>query len=224
MGDESVGNSTIYNPDNDKRGGGGVEDRPHAPSPPRTADPNAHLNDTMFGDEQPRTYSPTELASLRNVYQQNVVEPSPLSNDDENKAATEEDAENEIDEEIEPYHDDDEDDQDDVRRPEPDLLGGGGTQSFRTTAQSEDDVVLGSKTWDPNNTAKLPKEGNEDFVVIEISSFTLLEDSHVLRRNDIKRLFVSMEFLNYDPEELESPLALPKPAPNVPCYYNFRKS
>lgn len=63
--DESVGNSTIYQ---DKNNG-----RPFSPPPPN----NPHFNDTMFGDEQPRTYSPNELASLRNVYQSNVAkEPS----------------------------------------------------------------------------------------------------------------------------------------------------
>ena len=33
-----------------------------------------------------------------------------------------------------------------------------------------------------------------------------------------------MEFLNYDPAELESKNSMPKPAANQPVHFNFRKS
>lgn len=69
----------------------------------------------------------------------------------------------------------------------------------------------------------MAKEGNQDNVIIEISSFTLKEGSSVLNRDEVKKLFVSFEFLNHDLYELESP-ALPKPRANVPSHYNFRKS
>lgn len=86
IGDESVGNATIHpdhfdnnNNKNQRNGGNGANhlDRPQAPSPPQgstTNEDNQHYNDTIFGDEQPRTYSPNELDSLRNVYQRNVVD------------------------------------------------------------------------------------------------------------------------------------------------------
>jgi hypothetical protein len=92
------------------------------------------------------------------------------------------------------------------------------------TGKSEDDIVVGERTWDPNNTNKLPKEGDEDHVIIEISSFVLKDGSQVLKRQEIKRLFVSMEFLNYDPVELESTLTLAKPSADQQIFYNFRKS
>ena len=118
---------------------------------------------------------------------------------------------NEIEEEIGGYDDEN-------SREDADL----GTGNFGNTGESEGVVV--EQSWDPNNTNKLPKQGNEDNVIIEILNFTLKEGSQVLKRDDIKRLFVSMEFLNFDPLELESEIALPKPTANEPRNYNFRKS
>lgn len=93
------------------------------------------------------------------------------------------------------------------------------------TGKSEDLVVVGEKgSWDPNNTTKLPKAGNEDFVIIEISSFAFKESSEVVMRDDVNKLFVGMNFLNYDPADLESKSSLPKPKAKEPVYFHFRKS
>lgn len=101
------------------------------------------------------------------------------------------------------------------------MKGGIGNNTMGNTQTTDGDIV--KQTWDPNDTNKLPQEGNRDNVIIEISNFTLKEGSNVLKRDDIKKLFLSMEFLNYDFNELES-AALSKPPPNVPSHYNFRKS
>lgn len=255
IGDESVGNATIHpdhfdnnnnkNQRNDKNGANHL-DRPQAPSPPQgsTTEDNQHYNDTIFGDEQPRTYSPNELDSLRNVYQRNVVD---TPNEDKvrildtttywyqlskiifvlDQVHTDDDAENDdIEEEIGKYNEDDDDDDDENDRfnseKRANLADTQKSNTFGNTATSDGDIV--KQTWDPNDTNKLPQEGNKENVIIEISSFTLKEGSQVLKRKDIKKLFVSMDFLNYDPSELESAMALPKPAPNEPSNYNFRKS
>ena len=139
---------------------------------------------------------------------------------------TENDAENEIDEDIEAYrhaNDNNEDDENSVTRVTNNQDTAGLTDTQKSLGAT-DDIVVGSKTWDPNNTAKLAKEGNKDNVIIEITSFSLKEDTEILRREDIKRLFVSMEFLNYDPYDLESNISQPKPAPNQPAFFHFRKS
>ena len=39
----------------------------------------------------------------------------------------------------------------------------------------------------------------------------------------VQQLFVSYKFLNFQPEELETPISLPKPKPNRPISWNFRK-
>ena len=51
----------------------------------------------------------------------------------------------------------------------------------------------------------------------------LYPDTTVINNDAITQLFVAYKFLNCDPEELETPVALPKPAPNRPIHYNFKK-
>lgn len=85
--DESVGASTIYNDDKQQQRNEDLLDRPHAPSPPRSgvasrrssppsaaaaapAENNPHLNDTMFGDEQPGESVSPNL--LRHAYERKV--------------------------------------------------------------------------------------------------------------------------------------------------------
>ena len=41
--------------------------------------------------------------------------------------------------------------------------------------------------------------------------------------DNIRQLFVSYKFLDYDPEQLETPMSLPKPKPNRPISFNFKK-
>ena len=51
----------------------------------------------------------------------------------------------------------------------------------------------------------------------------LFEDASILSLDNIKQLFVSYMFLDYDPEQLETPFSLPKPKPNQPISFNFKK-
>lgn len=184
---------------------------------------NNHYNDTMFGDEQ------TELDSLRSNYQNNLA--NNMRSDDENdhdvsrhkfydNEKIEEEEINDEDIEDSDNHDDDD-------------LGGIQSQNMKeylyannnSTGRSDDGVVVGQRgSWDPNDTSKFPKNGNEDFVIIEICNFMFNEKSTVLKRDDVKKLFVGMSFLNYDPGDLESKNTMPKPKANEPVYFNFRKS
>lgn len=51
----------------------------------------------------------------------------------------------------------------------------------------------------------------------------LYPDTTVINNEAISQLFVAYKFLNCDPAELETPVSLPKPAPNRPIHYNFKK-
>ena len=51
----------------------------------------------------------------------------------------------------------------------------------------------------------------------------LYPDTAVINNDAITQLFVAYKFLNCDPAELETPLSMPKPAPNRPIHYNFKK-
>lgn len=170
--------------------------------------PNIHYNDTMFGDEPGRTYSPNELDSLSKQYQNNV-------HSDEEQGPRES-RDQEINEEIE--EEEEEEEEEEVEQSENNF------RNYNATTKSEDDVVIGEESWDPHNTNRLAKEGNEDNVIIEIQSFVLKENSQVLKRDEIQRLFVSMEFLDYDSSELESNNTMAKPEANQPVHFNFRKS
>jgi hypothetical protein len=224
--ENSVGNSTIHRkPDNmlmhqssDVSNLKKIKNNSKSSSPTdniryqqqRTPTPNQHYNDTMFGDEVPRTYSPNELDSLRHVYQNNVT------------AHSEDERENNSNRE---YIDDNLYEDETENEENTDNLNDANFRNYQATAKSEDDLVIDNRdSWDPNNTNRLPKEGNENNVIIEISNFNLKENSQVLKRDDIQNLFVGMEFLNYDPAELEAQNSMPKPSANQPVHFNFRKS
>lgn len=51
----------------------------------------------------------------------------------------------------------------------------------------------------------------------------LYPDTTVINNDAITQLFVAYKFLNCDPAELETPFSLPKPAPDRPVHYNFKK-
>ena len=178
----------------------------------------------MFGDEPGRSYSPNELDSLRNVYQNNVTAHS----DDERDVRESKEADDDLGEEEIP--DDENLNQDfgtgeDYGNEESENIKDDNFRNYNATAKSEDDVVVGdAASWDPNDTRMLPKEGNRDNVIIEISNFSLKENSQVMMRDDVQQLFVGMEFLNYDPVDLESKNSMPKPAANQAVHFNFRKS
>lgn len=62
-----------------------------------------------------------------------------------------------------------------------------------------------------------------DKVVITIANFSLSADCAAMMRDDIQQLFVGMEFLDYDPKDLETPYSLQKPRANSLAVYNFKK-
>jgi len=181
---------------------------------------NTHYNDTMFGDEHVRTYSPNELDSLRNVYQNNVVNQSDEEidfKDQTNDASITENQNFNNDRDFEEGEDEFNEESENIKD--------GSFRNYNATRKSEDDVIVDNKgSWDPNGTRALPKEGDENNVIIEISNFTLKENSQVLKKDEIQQLFVGMEFLSYDPVELESKNSMPKPVANQPVHFNFRKS
>ena len=206
--ESSIGNATIrQRPDNLKTPS--PVDRPKTPQATAT---EQHFNDTMFGDEQARTYSPNELDSLRSNYQNNLAAAAAMSDDERDNSKSHNIEEKLVSDEEELTQIDDE-------------LPTNTLNEYQTTGKSEDGVVIGDRaSWDPNDTGKLPKEGNDNCVIIEISSFSFKENSAVLHRDDVKKLFVGMNFLNYDPADLESKSSMPRPAANESVYFNFRKS
>lgn len=60
-------------------------------------------------------------------------------------------------------------------------------------------------------------------MTIMVGSLTLYPDTNVINNDAITQLFVAYKFLNCDPAELETPVALPKPVANRPIHFNFRK-
>lgn len=201
--ENSVGNSTLHRKPTFETKQSSAKQSPRSPD---------HYNDTMFEEEPGRTYSPNELDSLRNVYQNNVAS---YEEKDDGKIPISEGIEENVGSEEEVDYSEEEENgnvKDNFKN----------FKNYNATAKSDDGVVV-DESWDPNATNKMAKEGDQDNVIIEILSFSLKENSQVLQRDDIQRLFVSMEFLNLDSSELESNITMAKPEPNKPVHFNFRK-
>ncbi|KAG1692944.1 Protein fantom [Nymphon striatum] len=60
-------------------------------------------------------------------------------------------------------------------------------------------------------------------VTIVIHHLTLLDGSTVSSNDAIQMIFVEYKFLNFPPEELETPFALPKPKPGQKIAFHFHK-
>lgn len=198
--DSSVGNATLRRRPEGvetlESTEGGQRDRRDSFDGTATNEKDQHYNDTMFGGEETAEHMRTASPNDFESIRSNYQHN--LTNISDNNE--------------EPIYEEDE-----TQMPT-------GTHEFQDTGNS-DMVVVGAKgSWDPNGTAKMPKQGNEDFVIIEISSFTFKESSEVMARDDVKKLFVGMNFLNYDPADLESKNSMPKPKPNEPVHFHFRKS
>jgi len=86
---------------------------------------------------------------------------------------------------------------------------------------TEDDVIVSSSLGKRTPSALAQNKLND--ITITISSLTLYDDSPLLQVDSVQQLFVSYKFLDYDPEMLETPMSLPKPKPNRPIYFNFKK-
>jgi hypothetical protein len=234
---DSIGNATIHGaiPEKLTQSKGSkkltpppTQERRRSPSvsPRMPTATNPHYNDTIFGDEQ------NELDSLRSNYQNNLTNVSDDEKDKytNNQHAINEEIDDEIDEEIDDdnnHHqsDDEENDQDEDFENQKIKENYMNYTNNNSTGKSDDGLVVGDRgSWDPNQTSDLPKQGNEDCVIIEISNFSFKENSSVLKRKEVKKMFVGMNFLNYDPAELESKSTMPKPKANEPVFFNFRKS
>lgn len=60
-------------------------------------------------------------------------------------------------------------------------------------------------------------------MVIQVGSLTFHSGASILDDPHVKQLFVAYKFLDYDPADLETPISLPKPAPDRPISYNYKK-
>jgi len=94
--------------------------------------------------------------------------------------------------------------------------------SVADSTATDDDIVVTSRprSVQRNNTSL---SGLPCTITIIISSLTLFDDAPVLEVDRIKQLYVSYKFLDCDPEALETPISLPKPKPNRPISFNFKK-
>ncbi|CAF0828349.1 unnamed protein product [Brachionus calyciflorus] len=200
--EHSIGNATLYRKPDSRDS--------------NTSTPNQHYNDTIFEDQ--RTQSPNDLEHLTNEYQ-NTVEMNKENYEDNDNYNREEDDE-EIEENIISTYEKGIDEEDEETEDTYGVTMSGNFNKYVATTKSDNDVV--TESWDPNNTNKMAKNGDENNVIIEIGSLKFNEGSQVLLRDDIQRLFVTMEFLDYDSSDLESKDE-PKPLANKYVHFNFRK-
>lgn len=86
------------------------------------------------------------------------------------------------------------------------------------TETSENEVVVSPRHSRAKSVVKPAST-----VVVQVTSLTLDSEAPILQDPNVKQLFIAYKFLDYDPADLETPVSLPKPAPNRPIYYNFKK-
>ncbi|CAF3549757.1 unnamed protein product [Adineta steineri] len=89
--------------------------------------------------------------------------------------------------------------------------------STRYVDESDPDIVYHSTT--PISTKK-----REDVVTIGIHDLVLNANCPVFEDENCEKVFVSVEFLDYPPQELETPYALGKGEPNTKYSFNFQKN
>lgn len=87
---------------------------------------------------------------------------------------------------------------------------------MRYVDDSDPDIVYHGST--PSTTKK-----KDDIVTIGVQDLVLNEKCSVFNDDECEKVFVSVEFLNYPPEELETPLSLAKGEPNKKYSFNFQK-
>jgi hypothetical protein len=63
----------------------------------------------------------------------------------------------------------------------------------------------------------------DDIVTIGVHDLVLNERCTVFDDDNCEKVFVSVEFLDYPAQDLETPLALPKVEPNTKYSFNFQK-
>jgi len=109
------------------------------------------------------------------------------------------------------------------RRPPPSderQRGGGSQISVADSNGTDEDIVV--TTSRPKSVARHHSAGACSITII-VSSLTLFDNSPVLEMDRIQQLFVSYKFLDCDPEQLETPISLPKPKANRSISFNFKK-
>ena len=87
---------------------------------------------------------------------------------------------------------------------------------MRYVDDSDPDIVY------QNNTTPTNRKG-DDVVTIGVHDLVLNKNCSVFDKNECEKVFVSVEFLDYPAEELETPYALPKGEPNTKYSFNFQK-
>jgi len=88
--------------------------------------------------------------------------------------------------------------------------------STRYFVESDPYIIYHSSM--PANTKKA-----DDVVTIGVHELVLNEKCSVFDDENCEKVFVSVEFLNYPPEELETPLSLAIGEPNQNYSFNFQK-
>lgn len=95
--------------------------------------------------------------------------------------------------------------------------------SFAEDSQSVDEfsngqVVIKTPSLKRSATFKI-----SDTAVFSIINLGFLPGASVLKNKSVEMIFVEFQFLDCSPEELETPVALPKPKPPQRIAFNFRK-
>ncbi|CAI9744482.1 protein fantom-like isoform X1 [Octopus vulgaris] len=118
--------------------------------------------------------------------------------------------------------------------------GGGGGKEFAEEVEEEveemiqasyeeapssysdnEDLVIPTAVNSSKNSTGRDKDG--DTVTVVVSYLTLDENSPPLLNDRVTHLYIEYRFLNYPPEELETPYPLPKPRADQPIHFNFSK-
>ncbi|XP_068723024.1 X-linked retinitis pigmentosa GTPase regulator-interacting protein 1-like [Montipora capricornis] len=90
-------------------------------------------------------------------------------------------------------------------------------ESGAETSESEQLVVTPS----PSRSKSALKRAST--VVVQVTSLTLFSEAPFLNDPSVQNLFIAYRFLDCEPADLETPISLPKPAPDRSISFNFKK-
>ncbi|XP_078365018.1 protein fantom-like isoform X2 [Oculina patagonica] len=177
----------------------------------RTTEAAAVSEDTMF--EEPASDFDSTLGDEVDLPIPAAESKEELDKEEEEEPA--EEVEEDIDEEEEDEEEEEEEEEEENNKEEEkgDPLGESGAE----TSESEAVVVS------PRHSRAKSVAQPASTVVIQVTSLTLDSEAPILDDPNVKQLFVAYKFLDYDPADLETPISLPKPPPNRPISYNFKK-
>lgn len=170
----------------------------------RTTEAAAVSEDTMFEE-------PASNDDFDSTLEDEVDIPLPTAESKEELDEVDE----EIDEgEEELGENEDEEEQSDDKE---DQKGDERAESGAETSESEQVVVTPS----PSRSKSALKRAST--VVIQVTSLTLFSEAPFLNDPSVQNLFVAYRFLDCEPADLETPISLPKPAPDRSISFNFNK-